>query len=902
MPGRFDAAANVPRPRVGLVAPLSPQVGGHRHVRGLAARARGRARLPLRRVRPRARPGRRGRRAAARRVAPAAGAAPAPVPPLGAGGAGGRPLLRLVVADRAHARPRSSSASSAAQRKTDDRAHPRERRADGRPPRARAARSPGSAAERVTISPWSAAALARIGDRGALHLQPGAARARRRRGSGAGTGRCGSSSSGRTATRKGCPELVEALARARARRRRRELTFVGKERRRGEERRLRRLAESHGLADRIALGRRRRRATRRGVLPRGARRVPALARRGRADDAARGDGVRPARRSRPGSAAMPDLVDDGERHPRRRPATSARSREAIAGARGRPGAARAHGRGGAAAGARRRGSGARSRPRGARRTRPCSRRDAACAILVATDQWHPDALGGSARLAADSARALAGSATRSRCSRPRRGALPENERSPDSVARVLRRRAPATFRSAAAPGRDPAPTPLRTGDRRRRACGRHPGVAARARLPRVRAGRGALRGAPPGSCVPALAALRAPRGRPRRGGSSWRASSRATLLASRHPDGGRANGRRPAGRGHRASSPLPGRTRPARANGARPLVFAARRLEPRMGHGVLLDALARAPRGATSPSPGREASTRPLRELARGRSASTTASASSASSRTGLRGLVPRRRSRGARRASRSRASGSRPRRRSPAERPSSGRRSVRRPRSSRRSTGGSWPHGADAGEPGRGDRRGARARRRRPARRGARATRSSASRPDAPAPAWERAPRGGRGVAPELARRTRRSSAAPAGSRSATAAATSSRSPPLLVLARLLEPGGLRRRSRSRGASSRPSCSSSRAGSARRSSTARELDEGRRASALPRLPRSTSAVLYAAAFAVAPLAADVFRTPELTDVLRVMALVIPLRALSDPARHGCSSGASTSAAARPRS
>ena len=46
----------------------------------------------------------------------------------------------------------------------------------------------------------------------------------------------------------------------------------------------------------------------------------------------------------------------------------------------------------------------------------------------------------------------------------------------------------------------------------------------------------------------------------------------------------------------------------------------------------------------------------------------------------------------------------------------------------------------------------------------------------------------------------------------------------------------------------------------------------------------AASVVLYAAAFAIAPLLAHVFSTPRLTDVLRVLALVVIVRGLGDSA------------------
>jgi PST family polysaccharide transporter len=58
-----------------------------------------------------------------------------------------------------------------------------------------------------------------------------------------------------------------------------------------------------------------------------------------------------------------------------------------------------------------------------------------------------------------------------------------------------------------------------------------------------------------------------------------------------------------------------------------------------------------------------------------------------------------------------------------------------------------------------------------------------------------------------------------------------------------------------------------------------RQLDDAAAASAYV-FTLVSSLVLYGSAFAVAPLAARLFQTPELTDVLRVMALVLPLRAL----------------------
>jgi glycosyltransferase involved in cell wall biosynthesis len=103
--------------------------------------------------------------------------------------------------------------------------------------------------ERVTISPWSQAALARAGIEARCIFNPVPLQR-----------------SGDPVTRepgplrllfvgaygdhKGCPQLVEALARARNRGVDATLTFVGKERRRGEEARLRRLVQRHGLGDR----------------------------------------------------------------------------------------------------------------------------------------------------------------------------------------------------------------------------------------------------------------------------------------------------------------------------------------------------------------------------------------------------------------------------------------------------------------------------------------------------------------------------------------------------------------------------------------------------------------------------------------------------------------------------
>jgi O-antigen/teichoic acid export membrane protein len=58
------------------------------------------------------------------------------------------------------------------------------------------------------------------------------------------------------------------------------------------------------------------------------------------------------------------------------------------------------------------------------------------------------------------------------------------------------------------------------------------------------------------------------------------------------------------------------------------------------------------------------------------------------------------------------------------------------------------------------------------------------------------------------------------------------------------------------------------------------DLDEPTRASAFL-VSLLSSLALFAAAFVLAPLAADLFRTPELAGVLRVMALTLPLRALA---------------------
>jgi glycosyltransferase involved in cell wall biosynthesis len=104
--------------------------------------------------------------------------------------------------------------------------------------------------DRVTISPWSEEALARAGVEARCIFNPvpvepdGAATP-------GGEGPLRLLFVGAYGARKGCPELVDALARAQRAGIRAELTFLGKERRRGEETRLRRLAERHGVADAI---------------------------------------------------------------------------------------------------------------------------------------------------------------------------------------------------------------------------------------------------------------------------------------------------------------------------------------------------------------------------------------------------------------------------------------------------------------------------------------------------------------------------------------------------------------------------------------------------------------------------------------------------------------------------
>jgi glycosyltransferase involved in cell wall biosynthesis len=116
--------------------------------------------------------------------------------------------------------------------------------------RALARRVARNVARTVTISPWSQAALARAGVEAACIFNPLPLEPADPAGP-ADDGPLRLLFVGAYGERKGCPHLVEALARARDRGVDAQLTFVGKERRRGEEERLRRLVSRYALDERV---------------------------------------------------------------------------------------------------------------------------------------------------------------------------------------------------------------------------------------------------------------------------------------------------------------------------------------------------------------------------------------------------------------------------------------------------------------------------------------------------------------------------------------------------------------------------------------------------------------------------------------------------------------------------
>jgi glycosyltransferase involved in cell wall biosynthesis len=103
---------------------------------------------------------------------------------------------------------------------------------------------------RVTISPWCQAALGRAGIEADCIFNPLPLEPAETPPPPAG-GPLRLVFVGAYGERKGCPQLVEALGRARDLGVDARLTFVGKERRRGEEERLRRLVSRYALEDRV---------------------------------------------------------------------------------------------------------------------------------------------------------------------------------------------------------------------------------------------------------------------------------------------------------------------------------------------------------------------------------------------------------------------------------------------------------------------------------------------------------------------------------------------------------------------------------------------------------------------------------------------------------------------------
>jgi glycosyltransferase involved in cell wall biosynthesis len=227
-------------------------------------------------------------------------------------------------------------------------------------------------------------------------------------------------------------------------------------------------------------------------------------------------------------------------------------------------------------------------------------------ILVATDQWHPDAPGGSARLAADSARMLAGLGHRVTVLAPESRGQPRDEETGGvTVVRALRRGpVPQTLADPATTARAAArlgPADVLLAHHVTAAVGLG---AAHPRTPLVlafhgsavveqefeRESRGGVR---PRLLAPALAAWeRLAVGRAAR--IAAYSEFARSLLAARHPAAAARCAVVPPVVDTGRFAPEPG----ARARLGledRPLVVAGRRLEPRTGVGLLLDAAALLP-------------------------------------------------------------------------------------------------------------------------------------------------------------------------------------------------------------------------------------------------------------------------------------------------------------------